>query len=87
MYALICDEFEPARRKKRVISVHKTRMTAEKAQMKLPHKLAQGDKDCYTRIVWVHRPIRKGEYITPDAFDTWAPGEKVPEGDRVPECD
>ena len=87
MYALICDEFEPVKRKKRVISVHKTRMTAEKAQMKLPHKLVQGDRECYTRIVWVYRPIHKCEYITPDTFDTWAPGEKIPEGDRVPECD
>ena len=87
MYALICDEFEPVKRKKRVISVHKTRMTAEKAQMKLPHKLVQGDRECYKRIVWVYRPIHKGEYITPDTFDTWAPGEKIPEGDRVPECD
>ena len=32
MYALIYDEFDPAKREKKVISVHKTRETAEKAQ-------------------------------------------------------
>ena len=31
MYALIFDEFDPAQREKKVISVHKTRETAEKA--------------------------------------------------------
>ena len=34
MYALIYDEFEPAKREKRVVSVHKTRLTAEKALTK-----------------------------------------------------
>lgn len=87
MYALICDEFEPTHRKKKVISVHKTRVTAEKAQMKLPHKLHQEGSECYTRIVWAYHPVRKGESITPDDFDTWAPGEEIPQGDRVPECD
>jgi len=87
MYALICDEFDPTKREKRVISVHKTRITAEKAQMKLPHKLIQKASECYTRIVWVNDPIRKGDCITPDAFDTWAPGETIPQGDRIPECD
>lgn len=87
MYALICDEFEPTRRKKRIISVHKTRMAAEKAQMKLPHKLHQEGSECYTRIVWAYHPIHKGKTITSDEFDTWAPGEEIPEGDRIPECD
>ncbi|MCG6911535.1 MAG: hypothetical protein LJE94_15625 [Deltaproteobacteria bacterium] len=87
MYALICDEFDPTHRKKRVISVHRTRTTAEKAQLKLPHKLFREDGDCYTRVVWVNRPTHKGEYITPDDFDTWAPGEEIPAGDRTPECD
>ena len=87
MYALICDEFEPTHRKKKVLSVHQTRMTAEKAQMELPRKLLQRGSECYTRIVWAYHPIRKGEYITPDDFDTWAPGERIPESDRVPECD
>ena len=64
MYALICDEFEPTRRKKRIISVHKTRMAAEKAQMKMPHKLHQEGSECYTRIVWAYHPIHKGKTIT-----------------------
>lgn len=87
MYALICDEFEPSKRKKRVISVHKTRTAAEKAQLKLPHKLLKQGRECYTRIVWAYNPIHKGETITPDAFDTWAPGESIPQSDRVAECD
>jgi hypothetical protein len=31
MYALIYDDSDPAKREKRVVSVHKTRETAEKA--------------------------------------------------------
>jgi hypothetical protein len=55
--------------------------------MKVPHKLHQEGSECYTRIVWVYHPIHKGETITPDDFDTWAPEETIPQGDRVPECD
>jgi hypothetical protein len=39
MYALIYDEFDPAKREKKVISVHKTRAAAEKALKKRQRKL------------------------------------------------
>ena len=87
MYALIYDEFDPARREKKVISVHKTRETAEKALKKRQHKLGKRVWECYTRIVWVYDRVHKDDNITPDSFDTWAPGEKIPEGDRVPDGD
>jgi len=87
MYALIYDEFEPAKRAKRVISVHKTRATAEQALQKRQHKLKKRVWECNTRIVWVYDPVHKGDTITPDEFDTWAPGEKIPAGDQVPDGD
>ena len=87
MYALIYDEFEPAKREKRVVSVHKTRVTAEKALTKRQHKLGKRVWDCNTRIVWVYDWVHEGDAITPNSFDTWAPGEKIPEGDRVPDGD
>ena len=87
IYALIYDEFEPAKREKRVVSVHKTRVTAEKALTKRQHKLGKRVWDCNTRIVWVYDWVHEGDAITPNSFDTWAPGEKIPEGDRVPDVD
>jgi hypothetical protein len=41
LYALIYDEFDPAKREKEVISVHRTRETAEKALNKRQHKLGK----------------------------------------------
>ncbi|MGD2099420.1 MAG: hypothetical protein PVG35_17725 [Desulfobacterales bacterium] len=41
MDALIYDEFEPSKREKKVISVHKRRETAEKALEKRQHKLGK----------------------------------------------
>ena len=87
MYALIYDEFDPVKREKEVISVHKTRETAEKALQKRQHTLGKRVWECYTRIVWVHDRVTKGDHITPNNFDTWAPGEKIPQGDRVPDGD
>ena len=87
MYALIYDEFDPAKREKEVISVHKTRETAEKTLQKRQHKLGKRVWECHTRIVWVYDPVHKGDTITPDTFDTWAPGEQIPEGDRIPDGD
>ena len=87
MYALIYDEFDPAQREKTVISAHKTRETAEKALKKRQHKLGKRVWDCNTRIVWVYDRVHEGDTITPNSFDTWAPGENIPQGDRVPDGD
>jgi hypothetical protein len=87
MYALIYDEFDPVRREKKVISVHKTRETAEKALKQRQRKLGRKVWECHTRIVWVYEPVRRGDNIVPTKFDTWAPGEEIPEGDRIPDGD
>ena len=87
MYALIYDEFDPAKRAKKVISVHKARETAENALKNRQRKLGKRVWECNTRIVWVYDRVHKGDTITPDTFDTWAPGEKIPRGDRVPDGD
>ena len=86
MYALIYDEFDSARQKE-VISVHKTRETAEQALKKRQRRMGKKIWECHSRIVWVPGPVRKGDTITPNSFDTWAPGEKIPQGDRVPDGD
>ena len=87
MYALIYDEFDLSKREKKVVSVHKTRVTAEKALEERQHKMGKRVWECNTRIVWAFEPVRAGDIITPDSFDTWAPGEQIPAGDRVPDGD
>lgn len=87
MYALIYDEFDPAIREKRVVSVHKTRKTAEKALKERQIRLGRRVWECHTRIVWVKNLVRKGDTITPSFFNTWAPGEKIPTSEQVPDGD
>ena len=87
MYALIYDEFDPAQREKKVISVHKTRETAENALRNRQHKLGKRVWECNTRIVWAYDRVHRGDSITPDTFDTWGPDEIIPGGDRVPDGD
>ena len=87
MYALIYDEFDPSQREKEVISVHKTRENAEKALENRQRKLGRRVWECNTRIVWVYEQVRAGNTIKPSAFDTWAQGEAIPAGDRVPDGD
>jgi len=87
MYALIYDEFDLSKREKKVISVHKTREAADKALEQRQRKLGKKVWECNTRIVWVYSQVRVGDTITPDSFDTWAPGEEIPAGDRVPDGD
>ena len=87
MYALIYDEFDPSKREKEVISVHRARVTAEKALEKRQHKLGKRVWECNTRIVWVYYPVHTGDIITPDTFDTWAPGEKIPGEELYPDTD
>ena len=87
MYVLIYDEFEPLIREKKVISVHKTRETAEKALEKRQRKLGKRVWECKTRIVWVYNQVHKDDSITPDSFDTWAPDEKIPGEELEPDTD
>ena len=87
MYALIYDEYDPAKREKEVISIHRTRETAEKALQKRMRKLEKRVWECHARIVWMYKPHRVGDYIAPDAFETWAPGEEIPYGDSYSDGD
>jgi hypothetical protein len=87
MYALIYDEHDLAKPKKKVLSVHKTRKTAENALEKRKRKLGRKVWECNTRIVWANGRIRAGDYITPDLFTTWRPGEEVPEGETYSNTD
>jgi hypothetical protein len=87
MYALIYDEFDLSKREKKVISTHKTRKTAEKFLDKRQRKLGKRVWECNTRIVWVYDRVRVGDTIKPSEFDTWAPGEEIPAGDRIPDGD
>ena len=87
MYALIYDDFDLAKTEKEVISLHKSRAAAEKALMKRQRKLSKRVWECHTRIVWVQDRVKAGDYITANSLETWAPGEVIPEGDRVPDGD
>jgi hypothetical protein len=49
VYALIYDTHDPAKREKKVISLHKTRATAERALAKRMRKLGKRVWDCDTR--------------------------------------
>ena len=81
------DEFKPEKRKKKIISLHKTRKTAEKALTKRQIELDKRVWECHTRIVWLHTKAKVGDMVTPDLFNTWAPDEDIPQGDIVPDGD
>ena len=87
MYALIYDEHQLDHPQKTVISVHKSRKTAEKALEKRMKTLGRRVWECHTRIVWVYKRIVAGGRIGPGDFDTWRPGEPIPEGEQHPDCD
>jgi len=87
MYALIYDEFDPKIREKEVISVHPDRISAEKALEIRRIELGKKILECHTRIVWLHNEVNHGETVTPDLFETWAPDEKIPESEKVPDGD
>jgi hypothetical protein len=87
MYALIYDEYDLNKPQKAVISVHKTRETAEKALVKRQKKLGRRVWECNTRIVWVNRKVRTGDHVSVPEYSTWRPGEKIPEGEMYPSAD
>lgn len=87
MYALIYDEYDLQKPKKKVISVHRKRQTAEKALEKRQRDLGRSIEECNTRIVWVKGAVRKGNYLTAPDFETWRPGEKIPVGELYSDTD
>jgi hypothetical protein len=87
MYTLIYDEHDLSKPLKKVISVHKSRKTAEKALRKRMKKLGRRIWNCHTRIVWTESKVKPGEFMMPDQFSTWRPGEAIPEGELFSDTD
>ena len=87
MYALIYDEHDLSKPKKKVLSIHNSRETAETALEKRKQKLGKTVEECNTRIVWVNRKIRADDYLTLADYTTWRPGEKIPPGELYSDTD
>ncbi len=87
MYALIYDDHDLMHPKKRIISVHGERETAEIALEKRKEELGKQIWECNTRIIWTERNIEAGDVITSKEFSTWRPGEKIPYGEEHPDSD
>jgi len=87
MYALIYDEHQLDRPQKRVISIHESREEAELALEQRQEELGRRVWECYARIVWVEKDIEAGEYVDPGEYDTWRPGEAIPEGELYSDSD
>jgi hypothetical protein len=87
MYALIFDERDPAKPLKQVISVHRSRRTAEQALAKRMRKLEKRVWECDTRIVWIEGAVKAGDLVGEKQFSTWRPGEAIPEGELYSDTD
>jgi hypothetical protein len=82
MYALIFDEHNLRKPSKKVISVHRTRTSAETA-LGAHRKSTHGKRlwECNMRVVWTRAKVKAGDSVTPGQFETWRPGEPIPEGE------
>jgi hypothetical protein len=87
MYALIYDENDPTQPLKEVLSVHRSRETAEKALAKRMRRLGKRVWECHARIVWLDQRVRPKDLVSPKDFTTWRPGEKIPVGERYMDSD
>lgn len=87
MYALIFDQYDLSKPRKKVISVHRSRGTAEKALARRQKQLGKRVWECDTRIVWVHHKVAAGDLVATTDFETWRPGERIPVGERYPDAD
>jgi hypothetical protein len=87
MYALIYDEHQLDRPRKKVISIHRRRDTAESALKQRMKKLGRSVADCNTRIVWVEKSVRAGDTVGPGEYDSYRAGEDVPLGDVFADSD
>jgi hypothetical protein len=87
MYALIYDEYDLSKPRKKVLSIHRSRETAEKALRKRMKQLGKRVWECDTRIVWVKTPVAAGDFVEAPDFDTWRSGERIPVGERYPDSD
>jgi hypothetical protein len=87
MYALIYDEHDPTRPLKKVISVHRSRETAERALADRMKRLDRPVWECNTRIVWVKGQVKANDILPPSAYRNWRPGEKIPWGETHSDTD
>ncbi|MGA7876469.1 MAG: hypothetical protein WCA08_12475 [Desulfoferrobacter sp.] len=87
MYALIYDEHDLMKPRKQVVSIHETREEAEEALDNRRKELHRSIEKCNTRIVWANCKVRRGDYLTVADFETWRPGEKIPEGELYSDTD
>lgn len=87
MYTLIYDEHREEELQKKVISVHADRQAAEAALDKRRAELGRTVWECNTRIVWVEKSVAAGDNVIPGEFDTWRPGETIPEGELRSDSD
>lgn len=81
MYALIYDEHILEKPQKKVISVHESREEADTALEVRKKELGRTVYECNTRIVWIEKKVKSGDTVGPDEYDTWRPGEAIPEGE------
>jgi hypothetical protein len=81
MFAIIYDDHDMAHPLKRVMSTHATRKGAQGSLDK--HRKTHGaDRhQCNMRIVWLEEEVAVGDSVTPRQFETWRPGEAIPEGE------
>ncbi|MBL0713103.1 MAG: hypothetical protein JJV98_05325 [Desulfosarcina sp.] len=87
MYALIYDEYDLAKPRKMVISVHRSRETADQALEKRMKTLGKRVWECNTRIVWAKVKVARGDHIRENDFEIWRPGEKIPHGEMYSDSD
>lgn len=87
MYALIYDEHQLEQPSKKVISVHASREEADSTLEKRKKELGKKVWECNTRIVWIEKTISSGDTVKPGEYDTWRPGENVPEGEIYADSD
>ena len=60
MFALIYDTHELDKPLKMVLSLHRSRETAERALNKRMLRLGKTVEECDTRIVWLHEQAKPG---------------------------
>ena len=87
MYALIYDEHRLERPRKKVISVHETREEADKSLEQRKEERGRKVWECNRRIVWAEKESSSGGFVGPGEYETWRPGEEIPEGETHADSD
>jgi hypothetical protein len=77
MFALIYDTHELDKPIKKVLSVHKTRQTAERVLEMRMARLGKKVWECDTRIVWLKAIAQRGDKVGPKDFSTWRRAENA----------